>query len=145
MLVFTSVSNAYPEMMIKRLPSFAMESYADPVIAAAAKVLPGTILTYATSTSALSTAVRRNKDPLVKSIVRIANESKAPLKALPFLEEVNSGRKTVAEIDVITADPKAYAGKIGIGPGHRSGAGNKGITVCTRGKRTARRTRACPL
>jgi hypothetical protein len=108
MLVFTSVGNAYPEMMIKRLPSFAMESYADPVIAAAAKVLPGTILTYATSTSALSTAVRRNKDPLVKSIVRIANESKAPLKALPFLEEVNSGRKTVAEIDVITADPKAY-------------------------------------
>ena len=107
-LVFTSVGRAKPEMMIKRLPDFASETYADPVIAAAAKVLPGTILTYATSTSKLSTAVRRNKDPLVQSIVKIADQSKTPLKALPFLEEINSGRKTVAEIDAITSEPNAY-------------------------------------
>ncbi len=107
-LVFESVGKAYPLMMVKRLPEFARESYADPVIAAAARAVPGTILTYATSTSMLSTAVRRNKDPLVQTIVKIGDQSNNPLRALPFLEEINSGRKTVAEVDAVTTDPKTY-------------------------------------
>lgn len=107
-LVFTSVGNAKPEMMIKRLPEFATESYADPVISAAAKVLPGTILTYALSKSQLGIAVRRNKDPFVKTIVSIADQSKNPQKVLPFVEEIYQGRKTVAEVDAITNDPKSY-------------------------------------
>jgi hypothetical protein len=106
--VFESVGRAKPLMMIKRLPEFAGESYADPLIAAAAKIMPGTILTYAQSRSNLSTAVRRNKDPLVKTIVAIADQSKTPLKVLPFLEQINSGAKTIAQIDAITVDPKGY-------------------------------------
>jgi hypothetical protein len=106
--VFESVGKAKPEIMIKRLPEFARESYADPVIAAAAKVVPGTILTYATSTSALSTAVRRNKDPLVQTIVRIGTESRTPLKALPFLTDIHNKKRTIREVDAITASPKAY-------------------------------------
>lgn len=106
--VFETVGKAKPEVMIKRLPEFAKESYADPVIAAAAKIVPGTILTYATSTSALSSAVRRNKDPLVQTIVRIGTESRTPLKALPFLNEIHNKRKTIREIDVITSNPKQY-------------------------------------
>ncbi len=106
--VFEAVGTAYPEMMIKRLPEYARESYADPIIAAAARVVPGTILTYATSTSYLSAAVRRNKDPLVQSIVKIASESKSPLKVLPFLGEINSKQKTVAEVDAIADNPVAY-------------------------------------
>jgi hypothetical protein len=108
MLVFTSVGRAKPEMMIKRLPEFASESYADPVITAAAKVLPGTILTYAVSKSNLSVAVRRNKDPFVKTIVSIADQSRNPQKVLPFVEEIYQGRKTIAEIDAIANEPKAY-------------------------------------
>ena len=106
--VFESVGKAKPEVMIKRLPEFAKESYADPVIAAAAKIVPGTILTYATSTSALSTAVRRNKDPLVQTIVRIGTESRTPLKALPFLSDIHNKKKTIREVDAITANPKSY-------------------------------------
>ena len=106
--VFESVGKAKPEVMIKRLPEFARESYADPVIAAAAKIVPGTILTYATSTSALSTAVRRNKDPLVQTIVRIGTESRTPLKALPFLTDIHNKKRTIREVDAITANPKAY-------------------------------------
>jgi len=107
-LVFASVGNAKPEMMIKRLPEFAGESYADPVIASAAKVLPGTILTYALSKSALGAAVRRNKDPFVKTIVSIADQSKSPQKALPFVDEIYQGKKTVAQVDAIANDQKAY-------------------------------------
>ena len=106
--VFETVGKAKPELMIKRLPEFARESYADPIIAAAAKIVPGTILTYATSTSALSSAVRRNKDPLVQTIVRIGTESRTPLKALPFLNEIHNKRKTIAQVDAITKNPKQY-------------------------------------
>ncbi|MFT4063059.1 MAG: hypothetical protein QM642_11970 [Edaphocola sp.] len=106
--VFETVGLEKPAVMIKRLPEFARESYADPVIAAAARIVPGTILTYATSTSYLSAAVRRNKDPLVQTIVRIGTESKTPLKALPFLNDVHNKKRTIREIDAITANPKAY-------------------------------------
>ncbi len=106
--VFESVGKAKPEVMIKRLPEFAKESYADPIIAAAARVVPGTILTYATSTSALNTAVRRNKDPLVQTIVRIATESRTPLKALPFLNDIYNKKRTIREVDAITSNPKEY-------------------------------------
>jgi hypothetical protein len=106
--VFESVGKAKPEVMIKRLPEFARESYADPIIAAAAKVVPGTILTYATSTSYLSAAVRRNKDPLVQTIVRIGTESRTPLKALPFLSDIHNKKRTIRQVDAITANPKEY-------------------------------------
>jgi hypothetical protein len=106
--VFKVVGEAKPEMMIKRLPEFAKESYADPIIAAAAKVMPGTILTYATSTSYLSAVVRRNQDPLVQAIVRIATESRQPLKALPFLNEIYKKKRTIKQVDAITAEPQSY-------------------------------------
>lgn len=106
--VFATVGKAKPEVMIRRLPEFAKESYADPIVATAAQVVPGTILTYATSTSYLNAVVRRNKDPLVQTIVRIASESRNPLKALPFLGDIYNKRKTVREVDAITNNPVAY-------------------------------------
>lgn len=107
-LVYASVGKANPRLMIKRLPDFATEPYADPVIAAAAKVMPATILNYALSTSILGKAVRRNQDPLVKTIVAIADQSKSPLKTLPFLSSIQSGKMTIADIDRRIEDPKAY-------------------------------------
>jgi len=106
--IFEVVGKENPEMMIKRLPEFAKESYADPIVAAAARVVPGTILTYATSTSYLSAVVRRNQDPLVQTIARIASESRTPLRALPFLDDIYNKRKTIAEIDKITSNEKLY-------------------------------------
>lgn len=106
--IYGSMARSMPEMMIKRLPEFVKEPYADVVISAAARVLPGTIMTYATSTSALGSAVRRNTDPLVKAIVKIADGSKSPFKALPFLEEIERGDKSLAEIDAVMEDPNAY-------------------------------------
>jgi hypothetical protein len=106
--VFKVVGEAKPEMMIKRLPEYAKESYADPIIAAAAKVMPGTILTYATSTSYLSSVVRRNQDPLVKAIVQIGTESRQPLKALPFLNEIYTKKRTIKQVDAITSNPQSY-------------------------------------
>lgn len=106
--VFETVGTQHPVMMIKRLPEFANQKYADPIVAAAAKVVPGAILNYATSTSYLSSVVRRNQDPLVQTIVKIASISKDPLKALPFLGPIYHQKMTIAQADAAAADDKSY-------------------------------------
>lgn len=103
--IFTEMGKQEPQSMIKRLSEFANESYADDVIAAAARVVPNELFNYASSTNyVLSNAVKRSKDPLVQTIVRISQESKSPLKAMPFLNDVYTKKKTIAEIDQITAN-----------------------------------------
>ncbi|MCD6064444.1 MAG: hypothetical protein K0R82_2355 [Flavipsychrobacter sp.] len=107
--VYTEMGTREPKLLIRRLPEFAKESYADATIAAAARVVPQEVYNFASSTNyTLSSAVRRSKDPLVQTIVRIANESKSPLKAMPFLSDIHNGRKTIAEIDQITADQDLF-------------------------------------
>lgn len=106
--VFETVGTEHPAMMIKRLPEFANQKYADPIVAAAARVVPGIILNYATSTSYLSSVVRRNQDPLVKTIVKIASISKDPLKTLPFLGPIFHKKMTIAQTDTASRNDKSY-------------------------------------
>jgi len=107
-VVYEKMSKQYPEIMIQRLPDYADQPYADPVIVAAAKNQPGLILNYAMSTSKMRSAVRRNPHPLVKTIVQIADKSEQPLKALPFLDLIHSGEKSVEEVDAFAQDDVAY-------------------------------------
>lgn len=106
--LFTAVGKAKPEIMITRLGEFSNQPYADPIIAAAAKIQPGIILKYALSTGSLRTAVRRNQDEYVKTIVSIANQSPNPQKVLPFIDEIYAGRKTISAINTITNNPFSY-------------------------------------
>ena len=81
--VYAAVGRDNPRMMIRRLPEFANEPFADSIIIAAARVVPTEIYTYASSTNyTISGAIRRTNDPLVQAIVRITKESKNPLKAM---------------------------------------------------------------
>lgn len=108
-LIYSEMGRREPAMMIKRLGEFAKEPYADETVTAAAKILPNEIFNYASSTNyVLSGAVRRSKDPLVQTIVRIADQSKSPLKAMPFLSDIYNNRKTIAEIDQITSDQDLF-------------------------------------
>jgi len=107
--LYTEMGKQNPKMMIKRLGEFANEPFADDIIASAARVVPNEVYNYAASTNyTLSNAVKRCKDPLVQTIVRINAESKAPLKAMPFLSDIYNKRKTIAEIDKITSDPDLF-------------------------------------
>lgn len=106
--VYTVVGIEKPELIINKISEIAKEPYADPIVASAAKVVPGTILKYALSTSSLSTLVRRNKDPLVKAIVDIADNAKEPWMVLPFLGEINDGKTTAKAVDAITKNPEEY-------------------------------------
>ena len=108
-LLYSEMGRREPKVLIKRLNEFAKEAYADVTIAEAAKVVPQEVYNYASSTNyTLSNAVRRSKDPLVQTIVRIASESRQPLKAMPFLSDIHNDRKTIAEIDQITADQNLF-------------------------------------
>ncbi len=107
--IYTEMGKREPQIMIQRLAEFANETYADDVIASAARVVPNLVFNYASSTNyTLSNAVRRSKDPLVQTIVRIAQESKAPLKAMPFLSDIHEKKLSIPQVDAIAADPDKY-------------------------------------
>jgi len=97
------ISKQDPKLLIKKLPEFASKPCADVLLAAAAKIMPDEVFNYAASTNVgIINAFNRNTDPLVKTIVRIVRESKTPLKAKSFLNDIHSGKMTIAEADQIT-------------------------------------------
>lgn len=98
-----------PMLLIKKLPEFANKPCADIVIAGAAKIVPDEIFNYASSTNvSLKSAVERNKDPLVQTIVRIVKQSKSPLKAKTFLSDIHNNKLTIAEVDQITSNQDLF-------------------------------------
>lgn len=106
--LYEILSKKNPEKLIDRLPKIANEPYADYIVSASAKVVPATILSYAQSNSILSSLVRRNTDPLVKTIVKIADQASNKIKVLPFLGAINRGEKTIKEIDNIANNEDKY-------------------------------------
>jgi hypothetical protein len=107
--IYLHMAAADNKSIIRRLPEFTMDSFAGTIIAEAARTEPELIFNYVTSTNAaLINAIRRTRDSLVQAIVNIADFSKAPLKVLPFLGSVSSGKATIAEMDSIAADPDSY-------------------------------------
>ncbi len=108
-MVYKQMAKEEPAFMIHKLGEFSREPYADEVIAEAAKVVPNEVFNYASSTNyALSGAVKRSKDPLVQTIVKITEQSKSPLKAMSFLSDVHNGKLTVDEVDKITSNQDLF-------------------------------------
>lgn len=96
-------------LVIKKLGEFANKPCADVVLANAAKVVPDEVFNYATSTNfSIQKALNRSTDPLVKTIVRISKESKSPLKAKTFLNDIHNEKLTIAEVDKITSDQDLF-------------------------------------
>lgn len=107
--IYEQMGEKDPKMMIKRLAEYGSEPFACSIIKNAARVLPGDIYNFASSTDPRTrNAIRNCKDPLVQTIVSITDESKSPLKAMAFLSEVYNKRKTIKQVDEITSDPDLY-------------------------------------
>lgn len=102
----------YPEVLIKRIRFITNKQAADAVVARAAPKNPKVILNYATSTAVEREIIRRNTDPYVQSVVRIADSAVTPLKAIFFIEEMKKGKITLAEVNKITEDENAYFKKM---------------------------------
>ena len=106
--IYREMGRLEPAMMIDKLSEYSSYSYACDIIASAARVVPNKVFNYATSTSSLRYAVESCADPLVQSIVKIARYSKSPLRAMPFLNDIYTGNKTIQQIDAITADEDLF-------------------------------------
>jgi hypothetical protein len=107
--LYVKVGKADPAMMIKRLNEYATDTFAGEIIAAAARLVPDIVFNYAQSTNfPLKHAVYQTRDSLVQVIVKIAAESRAPLKVLPFLGDIYHGKKTIPDVDEVAASPAHY-------------------------------------
>ncbi|NDC40828.1 MAG: hypothetical protein EBZ77_04630 [Chitinophagia bacterium] len=105
--LYSQMGSKDPRMMIRRLPEYAYDTFANGIISAAAKLEPELIFSYATSISKpITYAIHHSDDPYVQAIVDIADHSKNSVKAMAFLGDIYYHRKTVAEIDEIINDPQ---------------------------------------
>jgi hypothetical protein len=97
------------KLLIKKLPEYTNKKCGDIILAQGAKVDPDEVFNYASSTNvSIRNVVDRSQDPLVKTIVKIVRQSKSPLRAKVFLDDIHNGKMTIAEADKITADQDLY-------------------------------------
>jgi len=105
---YNGMVKMYPEEMMKRYNEYAYMDAATTMMAYLVKKNPSLILTYATSTAQERNAVRKSTDPLVMKIVEIADKAKTPLKAIVYLDQLNNGSMTIAQVNAVTEDNASY-------------------------------------
>ncbi len=107
--IYHEMGKLEPKLMILRLREYADQPFACDIIKDAAKVTPSDVYNFASSTDPKTrNAIRNCTDPLVQTIVLIADKSKSPLKAMPFLSDLYYKRKTIEQVDAITSNPDLY-------------------------------------
>jgi len=111
-VLMEGMAEKYPEILIKKIRNLQNEVAADVIVSRTAPKNPKIILNFATSTAKERDIVRRNQDPYVQSIIRIADSCTIPLKGIFFIEDYHKGKTSIAEINAITGDPEAYFKKM---------------------------------
>ena len=106
------MADKYPEILIKKIRNLQHEVAADIIVTKTAPKNPKIILNFATSTAMERDIVRRNQDPYVKTIIKIADSCTIPLKGIFFVDELYKGKITLAEINKITTDQESYFKKM---------------------------------
>ncbi|HOZ52060.1 MAG TPA: hypothetical protein PLU17_09395 [Chitinophagaceae bacterium] len=110
--LMAGISDKYPEILIKKLRTIKEASSADIVVTKAAPRSPKIILNYATSTAVERDIVRRNKDPYVQAIIKIADSCTTPLKGIFFVQDYLKGKISISQINKITANDEEYFKKL---------------------------------
>jgi hypothetical protein len=107
-ILIDSMCYKYPAMMEPKLREIANYNGACYIVAGMAKRSINSVLNFATSTSVERDIVRKCNDPLVHSISEIAEKTKNPLRAICFLGDYRSGKKTIEAIDELTNTDEHY-------------------------------------
>lgn len=106
------MADKYPEILIKKIRNLQHEVAADVIVTKTAPKNPKIILNFATSTAVEREIVRRNTDPYVRAIVKIADSCSTPLKGIFFIDEYFKGKISLNEINKITSDQELYFKKM---------------------------------
>ncbi|HNB80780.1 MAG TPA: hypothetical protein PLP34_01320 [Chitinophagaceae bacterium] len=107
-VLLAGISDRYPELLVRKLRTIKVPSAADIVVAKAAPRSPKLILNYATSTAVERDIVRRNTNPYVQAIVKIADSCQVPLKGIFFIDEYIQGHLDMSTLNSICNEEETY-------------------------------------
>jgi hypothetical protein len=103
-----AMANKFPEVLLTEIRTLKPDAAVDRVIAGTAQKYPKRVLNLATSTAIERDYVRRNPDPLVQQIVRIADSAEVPLKAIYFIAPLRDGTVQLTDVNRITLNDALY-------------------------------------
>lgn len=108
-LVYLKYCALHPDNILKTIRPFANESFADSLVVAACRNNPVQLYSFAQSTnSAEGKLIHRNTHPMVKVVAELSQTPNA-LLYFPFLDDLLSGKNTLANIRTIVGDdPNNY-------------------------------------
>lgn len=98
----------YPEEMWKKFSEIVSRPAAIRMMNYMAYKNPTLILTYSTSTAIQNGIVRKSQDPLVKTIVAIADQCRRPFRGITFLDDLMDKSMTIETVNEITQDTTKY-------------------------------------
>ena len=97
-ILFIKFGTLYPDKILANIRPFANESFADSMVVLAAINNPKQLYDYASSTNSLeSKLIRRNKNPMVMTIVKLSTTPNA-LLYYPFLDDILKGKQSIDSI-----------------------------------------------
>ncbi|MEO8852545.1 MAG: hypothetical protein ABI359_02125 [Ginsengibacter sp.] len=99
--LFKKFCNLNPDQILANIAPYANEPFADSLVMVAYKNSPSQLYTYAQSTkSAQGKLIRKIDDPGVQMVVKLSTQNRA-LFYFPFLDNLISGKQTIAEIQKV--------------------------------------------
>jgi hypothetical protein len=97
-VLFRKFCDLYPDKILENLGPYVNEPFADTLVIQAFNNSPSQLYTYAQSAnSPQGKLIRRIDDPRIKTVVKLSNQNRA-LFYFPFMDDLISGKKTMAEI-----------------------------------------------
>lgn len=103
-ILYLKFTAANPSKILSTIYNFAGESFADSLVLVACKNDPKQLYDYASSySSPEGKLIRRNTDPMVKTVARLSQTPNA-LLYYPFLDDILSGKNSIDSLRKIIAD-----------------------------------------
>jgi hypothetical protein len=107
-ILFRKYCSMHPDKILPQLEYYADVEFADSLIRFTAYTDPNQFYDYAAaSRTRVGQLIRNSDDPLVKAITQMAS-SKSGRLYYPFLDEVMSGKQTIASISMMMGDSLQY-------------------------------------
>lgn len=99
--LFREFCRINPDKILENLAPYVKEPFADTLIIDAFNNSPSQLYTYAQSTnSPQGKLIRQIDDPRIQTVVKLSTQNRA-LFYFPFLDDLISGKKTIAEIQKV--------------------------------------------
>ncbi|HEY5391620.1 MAG TPA: hypothetical protein VIJ57_05870 [Hanamia sp.] len=111
--LFKKFCNLHPDQILTNIAPYVNEPFADSLVMVAYKNSPSQLYTFAQSTnSAQGKLIRRIDNPGVQMVVKLSTQNRA-LFYFPFLDDLISGKKSIAEIQKVAGTSNANYDSVG--------------------------------